>query len=100
MGFESVYDALAGFAQGYPFDPDKEEYFIHITTGTHVAQICLFLLTEIGLLPGKLLQTGPRHRSLPEERARGQIDCIDLDLSRYDRLAPALPRSRPRPAMS
>ena len=85
--FESVYDALAGFAQGYPFDPDKEDYFIHITTGTHVAQICLFLLTEIGLLPGKLLQTGPRHRSVPEERARGQIDCIDLNLSRYDRLA-------------
>ena len=85
--FESVYDALARFAQSYPFDPDKEDYFIHITTGTHVAQICLFLLTEIGLLPGKLLQTGPRHRSLPEERARGQIDCIDLNLSRYDRLA-------------
>jgi transcriptional regulatory protein RtcR len=85
--FESVYDALAGFAQSYPFDPDKEDYFIHITTGTHVAQICLFLLTEIGLLPGKLLQTGPRNRAVPEERARGQIDCIDLNLSRYDRLA-------------
>ncbi len=85
--FESVYDALAGFAQSYPFDPDKEDYFIHITTGTHVAQICLFLLTEIGLLPGKLLQTGPRNRAAPEERARGQIDIIDLHLSRYDRLA-------------
>lgn len=85
--FESVYDALAGFAQRYPFDPDKEDYFIHISTGTHVAQICLFLLTEIGLLPGKLLQTGPRNRAAAEERARGQIDIIDLHLSRYDRLA-------------
>ncbi|MDB6069819.1 MAG: Fis family transcriptional regulator, partial [Verrucomicrobiales bacterium] len=54
---------------------------------THVAQICLFLLTEIGLLPGKLLQTGPKNRAVPEERARGQIDIIDLHLSRYDRLA-------------
>lgn len=92
--FENVYDALAGFAQRYPFDPDKEDYFIHITTGTHVAQICLFLLTEIGLLPGKLLQTGPRNRSVPEERARGQIDVIDLHLSRYDRLATRFAREQ------
>ena len=43
----------------YPFDPEHEEYLVHITTGTHVAQICLFLLTESRHLPGKLLQTSP-----------------------------------------
>lgn len=44
--FEHVYEALFNFARAYPFDTDSEDYLIHITTGTHVAQICLFLLTE------------------------------------------------------
>ncbi len=92
--FESVYDGLAGFAETYPFDPETEEYFIHITTGTHVAQICLFLLTETGLLPAKLLQTGPNHRAAGAEKAAGRIDIIDLDLSRYDRLATRFERAR------
>src|SRR5262245_41015653 len=42
--FEEVFAALHGFARVYPFDPEREEYFVHIATGTHVAQICLFLL--------------------------------------------------------
>ena len=44
--FQDVYGALHDFARAYPFNPEEEEYLIHITTGTHVAQICLFLLTE------------------------------------------------------
>ena len=81
--FEQVYEALLQFARGYAFEPDAEDYLIHITTGTHVAQICLFLLTESRYLPGKLLQTSPeRDRGGP-----GRIKIIDLDLSRYDRIA-------------
>src|ERR1700676_1707461 len=34
--FEQVYEALFEFARAYPFDPDAEDYLIHITTGTHV----------------------------------------------------------------
>jgi transcriptional regulatory protein RtcR len=80
--FEAVYEALFGFAQSYVFD-DTEDYLIHITTGTHVAQICLFLLTEARWLPGRLLQASPdRDRSAP-----GKIALIDLDLSRYDGIA-------------
>ena len=83
--FEDVFGALHDFAQRYRFDGDREEYLIHITTGTHVAQICLFLLTESRHLPGKLLQTSPPER---EQRGQaGQYRIIDLDLSRYDRLA-------------
>src|ERR1035437_3394639 len=41
--FQEVYTAVHGFARRYPFNPEKENYLIHITTGTHVAQICLFL---------------------------------------------------------
>jgi transcriptional regulatory protein RtcR len=80
--FEAVYAALDTFARDYPFKPDDERYWIHITTGTHVAQICLFLLTESGFLPGVLAQTTPPHGDRP-----GPVDTIDLDLARYDRLA-------------
>ena len=81
--FEQVYEALFNFARGYPFDTDSENYLIHITTGTHVAQICLFLLTESRWLPGRLIQCSPeRDRSAP-----GTVKIIDLDLSRYDRIA-------------
>jgi transcriptional regulatory protein RtcR len=84
--FENVYDGLFAFARGYAFDPDKEEYFIHITTGTHVAQICLFLLTESRHLPAKLLQSAPKQQAHSRKRAEGRVDIIDLDLARYDRL--------------
>jgi transcriptional regulatory protein RtcR len=81
--FEQVYETLFAFARTYPFDTDSEDYLVHITTGTHVAQICLFLLTESRNLPGRLLQCSPeRDRSGP-----GTIKIIDLDLSKYDGIA-------------
>lgn len=82
--FESVYAALLDFAKSYPFAPEREDYLIHITTGTHVAQICLFLLTESHYLPGRLLQTSPPSRS---RGGHGSYEIIDLDLSKYDRIA-------------
>jgi transcriptional regulatory protein RtcR len=60
--FEEVYAALHDFARGYPFVPDADEYLVHITTGTHVAQLCLFLLTESRHFPGRLVQTSPHRR--------------------------------------
>ncbi|MEZ4450591.1 MAG: RNA repair transcriptional activator RtcR [Nannocystaceae bacterium] len=83
--FEPVFAALLDYAQRTPFRPDDEDYLVHITTGTHVAQICLFLLTESRHLPGRLLQTSP-----PAQRSRGRpgvLRIIDLDLSKYDLLA-------------
>ncbi len=93
--FEDVYGALWGFARGYAWKPDDEDYLVHITTGTHVAQICLFLLTESRHLPARLVQTQPGARRGPEERdlrdgsatVSGTHALIDLDLSRYDKLA-------------
>ncbi|MCL6252306.1 RNA repair transcriptional activator RtcR [Altererythrobacter sp. KTW20L] len=82
--FEEVYGKLHDFARTQPFDPEAEDYLIHITTGTHVAQICLFLLTEARYLPGRLLQTQPG-RGMPD--AAGTWAAIDLDLSRYDSIA-------------
>ena len=83
--FEEVFGALHDFAKGYAFDPDREEYLVHITTGTHVAQICLFLLTEANYFPAKLIQTGPSNQ--PEKKVMGNYSIIDLDLSKYDRIA-------------
>lgn len=80
--FSEVYTALYDWAKSYPFTPDTENYQAHITTGTHVAQICLFLLVEARFLPGVLLQTAPpRGRHGPSAASR---EVIDLDLSRYD----------------
>lgn len=79
--FEEVYGKLYDFSCTYDFSGEDENYYIHITTGTHVAQICLFLLNESHHLPGKLIQTQPGNS--PE----GSYNIIDLDLSRYDMLA-------------
>lgn len=84
--FEEVYAALHDVARGYAFRPEREEYLVHITTGTHVAQICAFLLTEARYFPAKLLQTSPPAKGA-REPAAGTLRVIDLDLSRYDRLA-------------
>ncbi len=80
-----VYGKLLDFARTFPFNPEVEDYLIHITTGTHVAQICLFLLTESHYLPGRLIQSSPPDRRRPDEPGKFQI--IDLDLSKYDKLA-------------
>lgn len=81
--FEEVFSSLLDFCHAFPFDREQERYLFHITTGTHVSQICTFLLTEAGFFPGKLLQTGPGRRNAPP----GNYEIIDLDLSRYDCIA-------------
>ena len=94
--FEEVYSALLDFARAYPFNPEREDYLVHITTGTHVAQICLFLLTEARYFPGKLIQTSPPvgkgtgvagGAGRAGDQSPGGFAIIDLDLSKYDRIA-------------
>ena len=82
--FEGVYSTLLDFSQNYTFKLDHEDYLVHITTGTHVAQICWYLLTEARQIPGKLLQTSPPKK---DENSAGQYQVIDLDLSKYDQIA-------------
>ncbi len=60
--FSEVYEKLSDWASNYPFDTDTYDYLTHITTGTHVAQICLFLLVERHQIPSLLLQTAPPKR--------------------------------------
>jgi transcriptional regulatory protein RtcR len=83
--FGEMYGALYDWVRSYSFKPDTEQYWTHITTGTHVAQICMFLMVESRFIPGVLLQTAP-----PKKQTRAQpgtFAFIDLDLSRYDVLA-------------
>lgn len=81
--FEEVFELLHDFSKAYDFNA-KDEYLIHITTGSHVAQICLFLLTEARYFPGRLVQSGPgRGRTA---HTAGSFSIIDLNLSRYDRI--------------
>jgi transcriptional regulatory protein RtcR len=89
--FAEVYGTLHDFAREYTFRPEAEDYLVHITTGTHVAQICLFLLTESRHLPARLLQTAPPKRG---EDQTGSYTIVDLDLSRHDRLAARFSRER------
>jgi transcriptional regulatory protein RtcR len=90
--FEEVYGALFDFAKRYPFDPDNEDYWIHITTGTHVVQICMFLMTEARFFPGRLVQTSPPRS--PGGGTPGSYALIDLDLSRYDQIAQRFSREQ------
>ncbi|MCX6118455.1 MAG: RNA repair transcriptional activator RtcR [Proteobacteria bacterium] len=84
--FEEVYSRLYEFFGAYKFETDDESYFANITTGTHVFQICLYLLCESRRLPAKLIQSNPKHGAKPSE-PNGTYQIIDLDLSRYDKLA-------------
>jgi len=83
--FGEVYAQLYDWTQAYRFDTGREEYWTHITTGTHVAQICLFLLVESRRIPGVLVQTSPPKRQ--QMGNPGSYTLIDLDLSRYDVIA-------------
>ena len=90
--FSEVYTKLHDWAAHYAFDTESEEYLTHITTGTHVAQICLFLLVESRQIPSVLLQTAPpknQQRSMSNGDV-GAYEIIDLDLARYDVLAERL----------
>ncbi|WP_018604401.1 RNA repair transcriptional activator RtcR [Uliginosibacterium gangwonense] len=91
--FEEVYTLLHDFARSYPFDLENEDYLIHITTGTHVAQICWFLLAEAHYLPARLVQTSPPRKKEAADVV-GSYTLIDLDLSRYNKIAQRFQREQ------
>jgi transcriptional regulatory protein RtcR len=90
--FEEVFSALLDFARAYPWQPEREDYLVHLTTGTHVAQICLFLLIESRYFPARVLQTSPPKKQTAG--SAGSYNVVDLDLSRYDKIASRFQRER------
>ena len=86
--FEEVYGKFYDYAKSPCFHKERTNYYIHISTGSHVEQICLFLLAESRHLAAKLVQTSPKEGHVRHSHdPKGTINVIDLDLSRYDKLA-------------
>jgi transcriptional regulatory protein RtcR len=81
--FAEVYAALDDWSRTHAPDREREDCVVHVTTGTHVAQICLYLLVDTGRLAGRLLQTAPPQK---DGGTAAKHTLIDLDLSKYDRL--------------
>jgi transcriptional regulatory protein RtcR len=94
--FEEVWKVSYDLARSIDFDRPNEDWYAHITTGTHVAQICMYLLAESRHIPARLLQTGPitkRNRQRDDLRP-GTWTVIDLDLGRYDAIASRFEQER------
>ncbi len=86
--FEEVYGKFYDYAKSPCFHEEKTQYYIHISTGSHVEQICLFLLVESHHLSAKIVQTSPKEGHVRHSKdSKGTCNIIDLDLSRYDKLA-------------
>jgi transcriptional regulatory protein RtcR len=83
--FVQVYSALHEFARAYAFD-DHTDYFVHLTTGTHVAKICLFLLLEARYFPARIVESFADSATSPHQW-RGRLEVIDLNVAAYDQLA-------------
>lgn len=79
---EEVLGSLYEQLLRYPFDPERQDYFAHLSTGTHAAIVALFLLTKSRHLPGRLVSSVP-----PDLRGgplkRESIRIAEPDLSRY-----------------
>lgn len=86
--FEEVYEKFYDYSKRPCFHNDNASYYIHMSTGSHVELICLFLLAESRHIPAKLIQTTPREGHVRHSNdTKGIHTVIDLDLSRYDKLA-------------
>ena len=86
--FEEVYSKFYDYSKSPCFHKENVAYYVHMSTGSHVEQICLFLLAESRHLNAKLVQTRPMEGSINHARdPKGTCTIIDLDLSRYDKLA-------------
>ena len=93
--FEEVYGKFYDYAKSPCFHKERTKYYIHISTGSHVEQICLFLLAESRHLAAKLVQTTPKEGHVRHSKdPKGTINVIDLDLSRYDKLAKRFEQER------
>jgi transcriptional regulatory protein RtcR len=79
----AAYGALHDFSRRYEFAEDSN-YYVHWTTGTHQAQMCLFILAESRHFPARVVDTHLVRGA--DEAWRGRVEVIDLNLSTYDQL--------------
>lgn len=84
---EDVYSHTYDYLKQLKPDANSNNYYVNITTGTHISQIVLFILTESRHIPGKLLQISPPKGREVDRHQPGSMTIIDLDLSKYNQLA-------------
>jgi transcriptional regulatory protein RtcR len=77
--FKEVYGKLFEFCEKFTFNHDMEDYFFHISIGTHVQQICVYLLTESRRFPGKILQTYNYDPYHDPYRKKKRLEFVILD---------------------
>ena len=73
---DSVFPKLKGYFSDFPFNHNKETYYLHLATGTHIELICFFLLAKWNSFT--LLQTIPKSKTHPT-----RINKINLHEERY-----------------
>ena len=88
--FEEVYGGLHDFVKDYPWQTEQEDYLFHITTGSHVTQICTFLLAEsrhfprpgeASTAPAELAPPWQALHRHPYPRSRGSTTCASSSRS-------------------
>lgn len=82
--FQQVYQTLLDWVADYPFNITKENYLVHMSTGTHVAQISFFMLVRSKRLPGVLIQTFKTEG--PGKSTATGFSIIDLADASFDSL--------------
>ena len=83
--FEEVAATLYDFAQTFEFDVVRNDYFVHLSTGTHEAQYILGRLAESRHIPAKMVDS-LQGRNPDIEPWRGEVRFIDPNLAIYDKL--------------
>ena len=81
--FENVYLKLKAFFQEHQAlfkDRTNTRYFVNVTAGTHVSQMCLFLLIQERLIPAEVVQV---YRDVRDEEKgyRGKCNITNIVLT-------------------
>lgn len=96
FNLEEVFNIFYDFSKEYEFKFEKENYFVNITTGTHIMKICLFLLSEAKYFPANLVQS-PKPDLKRIEKTGYYLEPfieIDLRLEKHKKIAQRLNKEK------
>lgn len=92
--FESMYAALHQFCREYPFDAEAEDYYLHITTGTHVAQIASSCSPRAGISRDACCRL--RRHAISVQAARRAHSASSTSIFRSTTASPSASRKNSR----
>lgn len=76
------FDLMISIGERANFLPENN-YYLNLSTGTHVMQIAAYRVCESNIWPAKLAQVGPDRDS---ENHASKISILDLSLPQYDKI--------------